>query len=40
MLILAWTIEWNPPPQDLVKLNFDGSVIGDNNAATGFIIRE
>ncbi|XP_024172136.1 uncharacterized protein LOC112178182 [Rosa chinensis] len=34
-------IKWNPPPPDHVKINFDGSVIQqNNNAAIGFVIRD
>ncbi|KAI5342021.1 hypothetical protein L3X38_009896 [Prunus dulcis] len=30
-------IKWQPPPLDWIKVNFDGSVLG-NLAATGFVI--
>lgn len=33
------TSNWMPPPTDFVKLNTDGSVIGDN-AATGGLLRD
>lgn len=33
------TIKWSPPPSDFIKLNFDGSVFQNSQAAAGFIIR-
>ncbi|XP_024163264.1 uncharacterized protein LOC112170267 [Rosa chinensis] len=34
-------IKWNPPSPNHVKINFDGSVIQqNNNAAIGFVIRD
>ena len=33
------TIKWNPPPLNTLKINFDGSVLGDS-AASGFVIRD
>ena len=33
-------VKWHPPHSPLVKVNFDGSVINNNKAATGFVIRD
>ncbi|XP_024190134.1 uncharacterized protein LOC112194109 [Rosa chinensis] len=33
-------IKWQPPPPGFCKLNFDGSVIGNKNAASGFVLRD
>ncbi|XP_057249366.1 uncharacterized protein LOC130590821 [Beta vulgaris subsp. vulgaris] len=30
---------WNPPPEGFCKLNFDGSKLGNGDAALGFVIR-
>ena len=41
LLRTSSSIRWSPPPQNYVKLNFDGSVIQQSaNAASGFIIRD
>ncbi|KAL6183154.1 hypothetical protein ACLB2K_044565 [Fragaria x ananassa] len=35
------SIRWTPPPQNIVKVNFDGSVLQhDSSAAVGFIFRD
>ncbi|KAL6143373.1 hypothetical protein ACLB2K_054068 [Fragaria x ananassa] len=34
------SIKWLPPPCNLVKLNFDGSVCHNKKAAAGFVIRD
>ncbi|XP_024190243.1 uncharacterized protein LOC112194231 [Rosa chinensis] len=34
------TIKWQPPPSGFYKLNFDGSVIGNKSAASGFVLRD
>lgn len=31
---------WEPPPNDLVKINFDGSVWNTGKGAGGFLIRD
>ncbi|XP_024164479.1 uncharacterized protein LOC112171545 [Rosa chinensis] len=36
---LSEVIKWHRPPENLVKLNFDGSVSSSNLAAAGFVIR-
>ncbi|XP_024156005.1 uncharacterized protein LOC112163988 [Rosa chinensis] len=36
---LSEVIKWHPPPENFVKLNFDGSVSSSNLAAAGFVIR-
>ncbi|XP_062021441.1 uncharacterized protein LOC133738016 [Rosa rugosa] len=36
---LSEVIKWHPPPENFVKLNFDGSISSSNQAATGFVIR-
>ena len=33
-------IKWKPPYDGFSKLNFDGSVIKDRSASTGFVIRD
>ena len=33
------TITWKRPPDDFIKLNFDGSVKSDSTASAGFILR-
>ncbi|KAL6220373.1 hypothetical protein ACLB2K_008129 [Fragaria x ananassa] len=33
-------IKWHPPPPCFVKINFDGSVVPNRGAATGFIIYD
>lgn len=36
----SYIIKWHPPRSILVEVNFDGSVINNNNAVTtGFVIR-
>lgn len=32
-------IRWEPPPENWVKINFDGSVLQDGATAWGFVIR-
>ena len=32
-------IKWFPPNTNFTKLNFDGSVLTDNKASSGFILR-
>lgn len=36
----SYVIKWHPPQSPLVKINFDGSVINNNNASIGFVIRD
>lgn len=33
-------IKWRPPDQGFTKLNFDGSVVNNQSAAIGFILRD
>ena len=33
-------ISWKPPPGDWIKINLDGSVFNNNNAACGGLIRD
>ncbi|XP_062014664.1 uncharacterized protein LOC133731265 [Rosa rugosa] len=33
-------IRWLPPPAGFAKLNFDGSVVNNKKASSGFVIRE
>ncbi|KAL6213679.1 hypothetical protein ACLB2K_013125 [Fragaria x ananassa] len=34
------SIKWLPPPCNLVKLNFDGSVCHNTKTATGFVVKD
>ncbi|KAL6209547.1 hypothetical protein ACLB2K_020487 [Fragaria x ananassa] len=34
------SIKWLPPPCNLVKLNFDGSICHNKKTATGFVVRD
>ncbi|KAL6211498.1 hypothetical protein ACLB2K_016723 [Fragaria x ananassa] len=36
----SYSIKWLPPPCNLVKPNFDGSVCHNKKTATGFVVRD